>query len=71
MRVFTALYCHAMAMAGKEMSMPPESSPTKNAMARIGIPELLLIRSNIFSMVRKEGLIIVTTKLKISMTKNR
>ena len=56
-RLLTAIYWPVIAITGKDISIPPASNPTKKATARMAIPELLFIRSNMFSTVRKTGLI--------------
>jgi hypothetical protein len=58
-RRFTAMYCPAIAIAVNETSIPPDRRTMKTPIARMAIPALLLIRSNRFSIARKEGLILV------------
>ncbi len=71
MMAFTVMYCATMATAGKEMSMPPDSSTTKKPTARMAMPELERIRSNRFSMVRKAGFTMVIAAAKTTITSSR
>ena len=71
MMAFTVMYCATMATAGKEMSMPPDRSTTKNPMARIAMPALDRIRSNMFSTVKNAGFTIVMAREKTTITRNR
>jgi len=49
------MYCPEIAIAAKDISMPPDSKTIKTPIAKIPIPALLLPRSNRFSRDKKEG----------------
>jgi hypothetical protein len=53
-RTLAAIYCPEIAIAVKDISIPPESKTIKTPIAIIPITALLLPRSNRFSRDKKE-----------------
>ncbi len=71
MIAFTVTYCATMATAGNEMSIPPDSSTTKKPTARMAMPALERMRSNMFSTVRNAGFTTVMAREKSTITRSR
>lgn len=69
--VFTVTYWPEMAMAANETSIPPQRRTIKTPTAKIAVPAPDLIRSNIFSRVKNEGLIAVTKLEKTTKIRNK
>lgn len=53
------VYSEMVAIAAKDISIPPEISTRRTPIAKIPVKEVLFNRSNIFSKVKKLGLMIV------------
>jgi hypothetical protein len=63
----TVTYSAMVAVAAKEMSIPPEINTKRTPVARIPMNALLFSRSKAFSSVKKFGLILVMMRLKMMM----
>ena len=61
-RIFTVTNMETVAIAVKEMSIPPESITTKTPMAIVPMMELLFSTSKMFSSDRKEELMLFTIR---------
>ncbi len=66
----TVTYSAMVAVAAKEMSIPPDMRTKSTPIAMMPVKALLLRMSNAFSRVRKFGLIAVMTMLNTTMMPN-